>query len=145
MEAVIRENLAVVEAHIRGEGRDPAAVMDLYTDDIVLEMPSRGLILTDKAAIEANYRRMFGAIDLMSLETLDRHASTDRVIDDSRARFRLVREGFDNAPLPIGSLVDLRLLHIFHMRDGRICREQVFEVWTAIEPDAADPAVPPDP
>lgn len=145
MEAVIRENLAVVEAHIRGEGRDPAAVMDLYTDDIVLEMPSRGLILTDKAAIEANYRRMFGAIDLMSLETLDRHASTDRVIDDSRARFRLVREGFDNAPLPIGSLVDLRLLHIFHMRDGRICREQVFEVWTAIEPDAAGPAVPPDP
>lgn len=144
MEAAIRENLAVVEAHIRGEGRDPAAIMDLYTNDIVLEMPSRGLTLTGKAAIEANYRRMFGAIDLMSLETLDRHADTARVIDDSRARFRLVRDGFDNAPLPIGSFVELRLLHIFHMRAGRICREQVFEVWTAIEPDTAGPAAAPD-
>lgn len=140
MEAVIRENLAVVEAHIRGEGRDPAAIMHLYTDDIVLEMPSRGLTLTGKPAIEANYRRMFGAIDLLSLECLDRWAATTRVIDDSRARFRLARDGFDNAPLPIGTLVELRLLHIFHMRDGRICREQVFEAWKAIEPDPAVPA-----
>ncbi len=134
MEAAIVENLEVVEAHIRGEGRDPAAIMDLYTDDIVLEMPSRGLVLAGKAAIEANYRRMFGAIESISMETLERFATPTRVVDDCRARFRLAREGFDNAPLPIGSLVELRLLHVFHMRQGKICREQVFEAWRPIDP-----------
>lgn len=139
MEAAIVENLEVVEAHIRGEGRDPAAIMDLYTDDIVLEMPSRGMVLTGKAAIEANYRRMFGAIELLAMEPIERFATPTRVVDDCRARFRLVREGFDNAPLPIGSLVELRLLHVFHMRAGRICREQVFEVWRPIDPTDLGP------
>ncbi|WP_206365485.1 nuclear transport factor 2 family protein [Siculibacillus lacustris] len=126
-------NLAIVDAHIRGEARDPASILDLYTDDVVLEMPTRGLRFEGKPAIEANYRRMFGAIELLEIETLERFATPTRVVDDSRARFRLVGEGFDGAPLPIGSLVELRLLHVFHMRDGAIAREQVFEGWTRID------------
>ncbi len=133
MEAATARNLDVVDRHIRGEGRDPASIMDLYTDDIVLEMPSRRLTLAGKAAIEANYRRMFGAMELVSMTPLDRFATAERVVDHCVARFRLVRDGFDGAPVPLGSLVDLGLLHVFHMRDGRIARERVFEVWDLVE------------
>lgn len=137
MEAEIEENLAVVDAHIRGEGRDPAAVMDLYTDDIVLDLPSRNMSVAGKAAIEVTYRRMFGAIELIEMETIERFATSGRVVDESRARFRLVRDGFEAAPAPLGSLVDLRLLHVFHMRGGRIAREIVYEGWSVVDADAA--------
>jgi hypothetical protein len=129
MKDVIAENLNVAIAHIEGEGRDPASVMDLYTDDIVLEMPSRNITLTGKAAIEANYRRMFGAVELISMDVLDRFATETRVVDDSLVRMRIVREGFDNAPFPAGSTVELRLLHVFAMREGKIARETVIEGW----------------
>ncbi|WKL57672.1 nuclear transport factor 2 family protein [Asticcacaulis sp. ZE23SCel15] len=127
------QNLAIVDAHIKGEGRDPSSVMSLYTDDIVLDMPTRGITLHGKATIEANYRRMFGAMELISMTPIERFATFDRVIDDGVARFKLVREGFDNAPYPIGSTIDLRLLHVFHMKDGKIARETVFEGWTRID------------
>lgn len=134
MEDPIERNLAVVAAHLAAEGRDPTSVMDLYTDDIVLDMPTRGLSLVGKPAIEANYRRMFGAMDLLAMEPIDRFATETRVVDEMRARFRLVREGFDRAPVPIGSLVDLHLLHVFRMRDGKIAHEAVFEGWSLVEP-----------
>ena len=59
---VAARNLAVAEAHLRDEARDPSGVVALYIDDIVLEMPTCGLTFTGKAAIEASYRRMFGSI-----------------------------------------------------------------------------------
>ncbi|WP_211860644.1 nuclear transport factor 2 family protein [Neoroseomonas soli] len=131
MDAIAR-NLAVVDAHIRDEARDPSLVMDLYTDDIVLEMPTRGLTLTSKPAIEANYRAMFGAIAEVEIAPGTRFATEDHVVDDCTVRFRLVGEGMANAPLPVGSRVELRLLHLFAMRDGRIARETVYEGWRRI-------------
>ncbi len=132
MDPAIAANLAVVDRHIREEARDPAAVMALYTDDIVLEMPSRGLRLEGKPAIEANYRRMFAAMAEVEITPLDRFATMERVVDDCIVRFHLVAEGMANAPLPIGSRVELRLLHVFEMRQGLIARETVLEGWRAI-------------
>lgn len=126
-------NLAVVEAHLRDEARDPAAVMALYTDDIVLEMPTRGLRLEGKAAIEANYRRMFSALAEVEMVPLDRFATEDRVVDDCIVRFRLVGDGMVGAPLPVGSRVEMRLLHVFVMRDGLIARETVLEGWKRLD------------
>ena len=37
---MVARNLAVAAEHIENEARDPASVMDLYTDDIVLEAVS---------------------------------------------------------------------------------------------------------
>ena len=128
----IARNLAVVEAHIRDEARDAALVMDLYTDDIVLEMPTRGVTLTTRAEIEANYRAMFGAMAEVEITPGTRFATADHVVDDCTVRFRLAGEGVANAPLPVGSLVELRLLHLFAMRDGRIARETVYEGWRRI-------------
>jgi len=128
----IARNLAVVEAHIRDEARDPASVMDLYTDDIVLEMPTRGLTLVGRTEIEANYRAMFGAMADVEIVPGTRFATEDHVVDDCTARFRLVGEGFANAPLPVGSRVELRLMHLFAMREGKIARETVYEGWRRI-------------
>ena len=130
---VTARNLAVAEAHLRDEARDPSGVMALYTDDIVLEMPTRGLTLTGKAAIEANYRRMFGSIAEVEIEPLTRFATAAHVVDDCIVRFRLVDDGFANAPVPVGSRVELRLMHLFAMRDGRIARETVLEGWRQLE------------
>lgn len=129
---IIAANLRVAAEHIENEGRDPASVMPLYTDDIVLEVPGRGLRFAGKAAIEANYRAMFAALDNVELEPLDRFATADRVVDDMIVRFRLAGEGMVGAPVPIGSRVELRLVHVFHMRDGRIAREIVHEDWKRI-------------
>ena len=129
---MVARNLAVAAEHIENEARDPASVMDLYTDDIVLEVPGRGLYLDSKAAIEANYRRMFASLAEVELEPLDRFATESRVVDDMKVRFRLIGEGMVNAPVAIGARVELRLVHVFHMRGGRIAREIVHEEWRAI-------------
>ena len=126
-------NLAVVDAHIRGEAVDPAAVMALYTDDIVLEMPTRGLVLTGNAEIRANYERMFASLGQVEIQPLERFATAERVVDDCIVRFRLTGDGMVNAPVPVGARVELRLLHVFHMRDGRIAREEVFEGWRRLD------------
>lgn len=126
----VRRNLAVAQAHIEGEGRDPASVMDLYTDQPVLEFPARGLRFEGRAAIEANYVRMFGSIADLAVEPIERFATPDRVIDDCVVRFTLSGDGFAKAPAPVGSRVTLRMLHVFHMEDGRIAHEVVHEGWT---------------
>lgn len=126
-------NLATVDAHIRGEAQDPAAVMGLYTEDVVLEVPSRGLRLDTHAAIEANYRRMFASMDEIEITPLDRFATTDRVVDECLVRFRITGDGLVNAPFGIGARVELRLLHVFAMRGGRIARETVFEGWRRLD------------
>jgi hypothetical protein len=129
---IIAHNLDIVQKHMEGEAQDPASVMALYTDDIVLEAPLRGLRLTDKAAIEANYLAMFGAMSDIEIVPLDRFATETRVVDDCIVRFSLSGEGFYRAPLPVGSRVELRLLHVFQMRDGLIARETVHEAWKAL-------------
>ncbi|WP_338242361.1 nuclear transport factor 2 family protein [Aurantiacibacter hainanensis] len=126
---MIETNLAVVAKHIEDEARDPATVLPLYTDDAIQEFPARGLRFDTQEAIEANYRKMFGAIANLSLEPLDRFATENRVVDDMIVRFDLVGEGMEKCPIPAGNRVVLRLVHVFHMRDGRIAREIVHEDW----------------
>ena len=120
--AKIDANLAAVEAHFGNEasGRVDAAV-DLYTDDIVWEAPSRNLVFKGKEAVAANYREMFSVLKDVEFHTLDRFATEDRVVDDSIIRFEVVRDGF--MPLPAGTKGEMRLTHIFEMRDGKISKE----------------------
>jgi hypothetical protein len=120
-------NLATVGAHVRDEARDPAAVTALHPDDIVPEMPTRNLALTGRAAIEANHRAMFAAMAEVEIISGTRFAPADHVVDGSTARFRLVGYGVANAPLPVGSRVEPRLMHLFAMRDGLIARGTVHE------------------
>lgn len=127
---VVTENLAVVDVHFHSEATDEIEkAVALYTDDIVWEAPARQLILHGKRAAAENYRKMFGSMANIKPTTLRRFATEDRVVDDSIVRFTLTGDGVHNAPLPVGSDVELRLVHIFEMRDRRISRELVYEMW----------------
>jgi ketosteroid isomerase-like protein len=118
----IAANLAAVEAHFGSEaaGRVEAA-LDLYTDDIVWEAPSRFVRLQGKAAVADNYRQIFRAIKNIQWRCLDRFATEERVVDDSVISFEVAAEGF--MPLPVGTRCEMRLTHIFEMRDGKIAKE----------------------
>jgi ketosteroid isomerase-like protein len=118
----IATNLAVVEAHFGSEaaGRVNEAI-DLYTDDIIWEAPSRHLQLQGKTSVADNYRQLFRAIKNIQWRCLDRFATEERVVDDSVVTFEVASEGF--IPLPVGTRCEMRLTHIFEMRDGKISKE----------------------
>ena len=119
---VIAANLAVIEAHFGSEasGRIDAAI-ELYTDDIVWEAPARSLVIKGKEAVAANYREIFSVLKDVEFHTLDRFATEVRVVDDSVVTFEVAKDGF--IPLPLGTKGEMRLTHIFEMRDGKISKE----------------------
>lgn len=132
---LIAANLAAVEAHFHSEATNEVEkALELYTDDIVWESPARDLVFRGKEATGDNYRRMFSSFKVEEFRCLQRFATEDRVIDDSVATVTLVGDGVENAPAPVGSKVEIRLLHVFEMREGKISRELVFENWKVIEP-----------
>ncbi len=132
---LIAANLAAVEAHFHSEAANEIEkALELYTDDIVWESPARDLVFRGKEATGENYRRMFGSFKVEEFRCLQRFATEDRVIDDSVTTVRIVGDGVANAPAPVGSKVEIRLLHVFEMRGGKISRELVFENWKVIEP-----------
>ena len=126
----VAANLAAVGAHFDSEARneiEPA--WDLYTENITWESPARQLILHGKQATAENYRKMFGSMADVTVTPLRRFATEERVVDDSIATFTVTGDGIVNAPLPIGSRAEVRLVHIFEMLDGRIAKESAYEMW----------------
>ncbi len=131
---IIAANLAAVEAHFHTEATGEIdRALELYTDDIVWESPARSLFLRGKEATGAMYRRMFESFRVEEFHRLERFATEDRVVDDSVATVVLAGDGVVNAPVPVGSKVEIRLLHVFEMRAGKIARELVFETWRTTE------------
>jgi ketosteroid isomerase-like protein len=134
---LIDANLAAVEAHFHSEAvNEVERALELFTDDIVWESPARGLHLRGKEETGENYRRMFASFAVEGFQTLQRFATEDRVVDDSVITATIVGDGVVNAPVPVGSKVEIRLLHIFEMRGGKISRELVFEHWRPVEDTA---------
>lgn len=106
---------------------------ELYTDDIVWELPSAGIQFSGKHDVIENYRQAFAVMDLGSFQfrPIDRYATTDRVFDDREALFTVT----DLAAFPMpgldireGEQVRMRLTHSFHIRDGLIARENVYQI-----------------
>jgi ketosteroid isomerase-like protein len=134
-EELIAANLALVEAHFHSEAANEVEkALELYTDDILWESPNRNLVFRGKEATGENYRRMFASFRVEGFRLLQRFATEDRVIDDSIITAVLIGDGVKNAPAPVGSKVEIRLLHVFEMREGKISRELVFENWQVVEP-----------
>ena len=134
-EELIAANLAAVEAHFHSEASNEVdKALELFTDDNVWESPTRDLILHGKEATGENYRKMFSSFKVEGFRNLERFATEDRVVDDSIVTVELVGDGVVNAPVPIGSKVEIRLLHVFEMREGKISRELVLENWRVIRP-----------
>jgi ketosteroid isomerase-like protein len=132
-EKTIAANLAAVEAHFHSEAaNDVEKALELFTDDIVWESPARGLRFTGKDAAGENYRKMFASMRNVRFRNLQRFATNERVVDDSIVNFELIGDGFINAPVAVGSRVEMRLAHIFEMREGKISREVAYELWKAL-------------
>jgi ketosteroid isomerase-like protein len=129
-ERSVAENLATVEAHFHSEAENEvAAALELYTDDIVWEAPAlNGLdrSCSGKEAVARNYRELWASMRDVKFTFLQRFATADRVVDDSLVTFEVIRNGYWH--FPVGSRVEMRLVHIFEMQNGKISRELVFDM-----------------
>lgn len=126
----IAENLAAVDAHFHSEAENEvAAALELYSDDIVWEAPAlNGLnrSCSGKDEVAENYRQLWAAMKDVQFTFLQRFATEDRVVDDSFVTFEVIRDGYWH--FPVGTKVEMRLVHIFEMRDGKISRELVYDM-----------------
>lgn len=127
IDPVIKTNLDVVASHFRDEATNNiAGVVDSYTDDIEWKVPMRGIVVKGKDAAAANYFSIFDPLKNIGFDTGLRLATRDYVFDYSTVRFTVAKEHFSH--IPIGQEGELKLLHIFKMRDGKICEEVVYEM-----------------
>ena len=129
-EKPVAQNLAAVEAHFHSEAENEvAAALELYTDDIVWEAPALSGLdrsCSGKEAVAKNYRELWASMRDVEFTFLQRFATADRVVDDSLVTFEVVRDGYWR--FPVGSRIEMRLVHIFEMRNGKISRELVFDM-----------------
>ena len=130
----VARNLAAVESHFHSEAlNEVEAALEGFTDDIVWEAPApNGLdrSFSGKEAVARNYRVLFASMQDVRFQFLQRFATDDRVVDDAIVTFEVVKDGYWHFPL--GSKVEMRLVHIFEMRDGKISRELVFDMGRAV-------------
>jgi ketosteroid isomerase-like protein len=130
----IAQNLAAVENHFHSEAlHEVERALEIFTDDIVWEAPApNGLnrSFAGKEAAAKNYRELFASMRDVKFQLLQRFATEDRVVDDSIVTFEVARDGYWH--FPAGSKIEMRLVHIFEMRDGRISREIVFDMGRAV-------------
>ncbi|HKT14608.1 MAG TPA: nuclear transport factor 2 family protein [Allosphingosinicella sp.] len=129
----------LVHWHFEFENPDQIHLLgELYTDDIVWELPSAGIIFHGKHDVIDNYRRTFDVLDLSTFEfrPIDRFATADRVFDDREVFFTVTDlEAFPMPGLNIveGQGVKMRLSHSFHIRSGLISRENVYQIFTPVQ------------
>jgi hypothetical protein len=129
-EDIIARNIAAVDVHFHNENADSIDLaVGVYTDDIVWEVPARGLVHRDRDRVKQEYLRIFGSMNVHKITNLHRFATEEWVFDDSIFEFTVTGDGFRNAPFEPGTRVSLRLVHTFQCRDGKICRENGYEIW----------------
>ena len=129
-EEIIARNLAAVDVHFHNENPDGIELaVGVYTDDIVWEVPARGLVLRDRETVKQEYLQIFEAMQVHKITNLHRFANEEWVFDDSIFELTLKTDGFRNGPFPAGTRCSIRLVHAFQCRDGKICRENGYEIW----------------
>ncbi len=63
----------------------------------------------------------------VKIQPLQRFATEDRVTDDSFVTFEVVKDGIW-PHFSIGQKIEMRMVHIFEMRDGKISKEIFFDM-----------------
>jgi hypothetical protein len=122
--------LDLVQLHLEEENPERIdECLRLYAFNAVWQAPARNVSYSGLRSIKANYLRIFRNVEDFRFEHLERFATPERVFVDSRVRFRITGDAFDNCPLPVGSRAEVRLLHTFHIADGLISREIDYEIW----------------
>jgi hypothetical protein len=122
--------LDLVAMHLEEENPERIdECIKLYTEDAVWETPARAVTYTGRERIKEMYLRIFNSVEDIKFQPVERFATPERVFDDMWVTFRLIGNGFENCPFPVGTKVKMRLLHNFHIRDGMIAKEIGYEVW----------------
>ena len=104
-EEIIARNLAAVDVHFHNENAEGIDLaVGVYTDDIVWEVPARGLVYRDRETSSRNMR-IFGSMNVHKVTNLHRFATEEWVFDDSIFEFTIAGDGFRNAPFPPGTRV----------------------------------------
>jgi hypothetical protein len=130
----VRHALDLIEMHLQEENPERIdECIRLYTDDAEWEAPARRVTYKGRETIKKMYLRVFNGVEDFEFTLVERWATPDRVFDDSFASFKIVGDAFENCPYPIGTRVQMRLIHNFHIRDGLISREIGYEVWRRAE------------
>jgi SnoaL-like domain len=125
-----RYALELVDMHLHEENPERIdECLKLYAPDALWECPARRVSYVGRQKIKEMYLRLFASAEGISFRPIERFATPERVFDDMEATFRLAGNGFENCPFPIGTRVNMRLLHNFHIHDGMIAREIGYEVW----------------
>jgi len=73
------------------------------------------------------YRELWATMRDVKFQPLQRFATEDRVVDDTLVSFEVVRNGCW-PHFSTGQKIEMRLVHIFEMRDGRISKEIVSDM-----------------
>ena len=127
----VAQNLACVDGHFHSEAQnDIEAALDLYTDDIKFEAGAlNGLhrSFSGKQEVAKFYRELWATMVDVRFQPLQRFGTEDRVVDDSLVTFRVARDGCW-PHFALGQKIEMRLVHIFEMRDGKISKEIVFDM-----------------
>jgi steroid delta-isomerase-like uncharacterized protein len=120
--------LDIIDRHFAAENaHDVAATLATYTEDIVWDdvthpdAPFRG-----KAEVGKVYSSIIDAIPDVKLESVKRFSGEDGrfVVDESTISGHVHGEwaGMSGG----GALVEVRILHVFELRDGLICYENAW-------------------
>lgn len=132
---LIEKNLAAVENHFHSEAMNEIeAALEQYTDDIVWEAPApNGLnrSFSGKEAVGKSYHELFASMREIEFQPLQRFATENRVVDYSLVKFEVAKDGYWH--FPVGSRIEMRLVHIFEMRDGKISKEIVFDMGRPVQ------------
>jgi hypothetical protein len=128
---VISINLAAVESHFHAEEFNSVeTAIDAFVDDCVWEAPNpNGLNkrIEGKRDLTTFYKKLFTTMkDVEFRICYERFATPQRVVDDSVCTFEVAGDGVWE--YPVGTLVFMRIVHVFDMRDGKIAKEKVFEM-----------------
>ncbi|MFE7441040.1 nuclear transport factor 2 family protein [Streptomyces chartreusis] len=129
-EEIIARNLKVVEAHFHNETPETVdKALELYGPDIVWEAPARGMVYTDPAEVKEAYLGIFRTVRYHRLTTLRRFATEQFVFDDQIGDVTIIGDEMPNLPYGPGTRLNARVSHCFEMKDGKIVREIVYELF----------------
>jgi len=128
-EAIIAVNLAAVEQHFHNENPEVSTKPSRYTPMTSCGIPARGWCCGIRRRFKREYLGIFESMQVHQITNLYRFATEEWVFDDSIFEITLTSDGFRNCPFPVGTRCSMRLIHAFEMRDGKICRENGYEIW----------------
>jgi uncharacterized protein len=116
----------IIERHFAAESaHDVPATLATYTEDLVWDdVGNPDCPVYGKSAAAAMYQGIMDAIPDLHLESTSRFARGDHVVDESIVTGH-IRGSFVGV-VGGGAPVRFRMLHVFDIRDGLICREQAW-------------------